>query len=147
MDIWFIQIPCIMFWMRAYPLQGQVGGGWALEIESFLGTVKCHRANRWVSFGAQKTRGRFQGLYCGGWGSRCIKELNRPALAAPPSTLIRNQEETVRYIICASRCIKEGMRKKDRGKRYVNDNYSLPFPPTCSTSVMLSASISLLLFR
>jgi hypothetical protein len=28
---------CIMFWMRAYPLQGQVGGGWALEFESFLG--------------------------------------------------------------------------------------------------------------
>jgi hypothetical protein len=28
---------CIMFWLRAYPLRGQVGGGWALEIESFLG--------------------------------------------------------------------------------------------------------------
>ncbi len=28
---------CIMFWMRAYPLQGEVGGGWALEFESFLG--------------------------------------------------------------------------------------------------------------
>ncbi len=26
-----------MFWMRAYPLLGQVGGGWALEISSFLG--------------------------------------------------------------------------------------------------------------
>ncbi len=22
--------PCIMFWMRAYPLRGQVEGGWAL---------------------------------------------------------------------------------------------------------------------
>ena len=22
--------PCIMFWMRAYPLLGQVGGGWIL---------------------------------------------------------------------------------------------------------------------
>ncbi len=33
----------------------------------------------------------------------CIKELNRPARAAPPITkLIRNQEETVRYIICTS---------------------------------------------
>jgi hypothetical protein len=31
---------CIMFWMRAYPLRGQVGGGWALEFESFLGPVK-----------------------------------------------------------------------------------------------------------
>jgi hypothetical protein len=29
--------PCIMFWMRAYPLLGQVGGGWALGFESFLG--------------------------------------------------------------------------------------------------------------
>jgi hypothetical protein len=36
--------PCIMFWMRAYPLLGQVGGGWALEFESFLGPVKWHRA-------------------------------------------------------------------------------------------------------
>jgi hypothetical protein len=27
--------PCVMFLMRADPLQGQVGGGWALEIESF----------------------------------------------------------------------------------------------------------------
>jgi len=23
---------CIMFWMRAYPLRGQVGRGWALDI-------------------------------------------------------------------------------------------------------------------
>jgi hypothetical protein len=49
--------PCIMFWMRAYPLQGGVGGGWALEFESFLGPVKWHRADRQVPFvGAQKTR-------------------------------------------------------------------------------------------
>ncbi len=27
---------CIMFWMRAYPLHGQVGGGWAQEISSFF---------------------------------------------------------------------------------------------------------------
>jgi hypothetical protein len=24
-----------MFWMRAYPLLGEVGGGWALEISNF----------------------------------------------------------------------------------------------------------------
>jgi hypothetical protein len=30
---------CVMFWMRADLLQGQVGGDWALEIES-LGPVK-----------------------------------------------------------------------------------------------------------
>jgi hypothetical protein len=52
---------CIMFKMRAYPLRGQVGGGWALEFESFLGPVKWHRANRRVPFGAQKTQD-FQGL-------------------------------------------------------------------------------------
>jgi hypothetical protein len=28
---------CIMFWMRAYPLRGQVGGGWALEFSIFFG--------------------------------------------------------------------------------------------------------------
>jgi hypothetical protein len=28
---------CIMFWMRAYPLLGEVGGGWALEFPSYLG--------------------------------------------------------------------------------------------------------------
>ncbi len=28
---------CLMFCMRVYPLLGQVGGGWALEISSFLG--------------------------------------------------------------------------------------------------------------
>ncbi len=32
--------PCIIFWMRAYPLRGEVGGGWALEFLSFLGPVK-----------------------------------------------------------------------------------------------------------
>jgi len=31
--------PCIMFWLRAYPLRGEMGGGWALEFESFLGPV------------------------------------------------------------------------------------------------------------
>ncbi len=46
-----------MFWMRAYPLRGELGGGWALEFESFLGPEKWHRADRRVPFGAQKTRG------------------------------------------------------------------------------------------
>jgi hypothetical protein len=40
--------------MRAYPLRGEVGGGWALEFSSFLGPVKWHGANRRVPFGAQK---------------------------------------------------------------------------------------------
>jgi hypothetical protein len=47
---------CIMLWMRAYPLLGQVGGGWALEFETILSPVKCHRADRRVPFGAQTTR-------------------------------------------------------------------------------------------
>ncbi len=42
-----------MFLLRADPLRGQVGGGWALEIKSFLGPVKWHRADRRVPFGAQ----------------------------------------------------------------------------------------------
>ncbi len=45
--------PCIMFWMGAYTLRGEVGGGWALEFPSFLGPVKWERADRRVPFGAQ----------------------------------------------------------------------------------------------
>ncbi len=29
-----------MFWMGAYTLRGEVGGGWALEFPSFLGPVR-----------------------------------------------------------------------------------------------------------
>ncbi len=47
---------CIMFCMRAYPLLGEVGGGWALEFPSFLDPVKWERADRRVPFGAQKTK-------------------------------------------------------------------------------------------
>jgi hypothetical protein len=36
--------PYVMVLMQADPLQGQVGEGWALEIETFLGLVKLHRA-------------------------------------------------------------------------------------------------------
>ncbi len=51
--------PYDMFLMRAEPLRvhGQEGGGWALEIEPFLGLVKCHRAvGRMPYLGAQKSR-------------------------------------------------------------------------------------------
>ncbi len=40
--------------MRADPLRGQVGGDWALEIKTFLGHVKWHRAVRRMSFGDKK---------------------------------------------------------------------------------------------
>ncbi len=46
-----------MFWMCAYPLPEDVGGGWTLEFESFLGPVKWHWADRGVPFRAQKTPG------------------------------------------------------------------------------------------
>jgi hypothetical protein len=42
--------------MRADTLRGQVGGGWALEMNIFVGPVKWHRADRRVPFGARKTR-------------------------------------------------------------------------------------------
>jgi hypothetical protein len=48
--------PYIMFLMLEDTLRGQVGGGWALEIETFLGPVKWHRTVRRVPFGAQKSR-------------------------------------------------------------------------------------------
>ncbi len=49
---------CIMFWIRAYPLLGQVGGGWALEFSSFLGpkwhspigSMPFHRAQKTLEF-------------------------------------------------------------------------------------------------
>ncbi len=44
--------------MRAYPLyllRGQVGGGWALEFESFLGPVKWDPADRRVPFVVHNT--------------------------------------------------------------------------------------------
>ncbi len=58
--------PCLMFLMRADTLFRQVGGGWALEIESFLGPVNWHRADpdRRVPFGGQKTREDSQNIPC-----------------------------------------------------------------------------------
>ncbi len=46
--------PYVTLLMRANPLRGQVGGDWALEIDTFLGPVKWHRAVKRVPFGAQK---------------------------------------------------------------------------------------------
>ncbi len=43
-----------MFWMRAYTLRGEVGGGWALEFPSFLGPVKWEQAYRRVPFGSHE---------------------------------------------------------------------------------------------
>jgi hypothetical protein len=49
-----------MFLMRADTLRGQVGEGWALEIESILGPVKWQRAERRVPFGAQLGTGLYK---------------------------------------------------------------------------------------
>ncbi len=40
----------VMVLMRADSLLEQIGGGWALEIETFLGPEKCHRAVRRASY-------------------------------------------------------------------------------------------------
>ncbi len=55
--------------------EGKWVGGWALEIESFLGPVKWHRVNRRVPFGVQKTWD-FQ-------GPRIPSQDGYPSLAAP----------------------------------------------------------------
>jgi hypothetical protein len=47
--------PYVLLLMRENPLRGQVGGGWALEIETILGPVKRCRAFRRVPFGTQKS--------------------------------------------------------------------------------------------
>ncbi len=44
----------VILLMRANTLRGQVGSGGALEIKTFLGPVKWHRAVKRVPFGAQK---------------------------------------------------------------------------------------------
>jgi hypothetical protein len=51
---------CIMFWMYAYPLLGQVGGGRALEISSFLGH-KWHSPIGWMPFHRTEKTRDFQG--------------------------------------------------------------------------------------
>jgi len=51
--------PCIMFLMQADTLCGQMGGGWALEIESFLDPVKWHQGDRRVSFWGPKNLRRY----------------------------------------------------------------------------------------
>jgi hypothetical protein len=52
--------PCIMFWMRAYPLARGSGRGLGPGIREFFGSCEM-ASSRWqVTFGAQKTR-EFQG--------------------------------------------------------------------------------------
>ncbi len=48
--------PCVMLLMRADTLRGEVVGGLALEISSFVGPCEMARADTRVPLGAQKTR-------------------------------------------------------------------------------------------
>ncbi len=52
--------PCIMLWMRAYPLRGEVGGGWALEFSSFFGPCKMASSRQVSAIWGPKTR-EYQG--------------------------------------------------------------------------------------
>jgi hypothetical protein len=45
--------PCVIYAGISIRVLGHVGGGWALEIQNFLGPVKWHRAVRRVPFGPQ----------------------------------------------------------------------------------------------
>jgi hypothetical protein len=51
--LWPFTHLCLYGPLRAASILWQVGGGRALQIESFLGPVKWHRADRRVPFGAQ----------------------------------------------------------------------------------------------
>jgi hypothetical protein len=61
--------PCVMLFMRADPLQGQVGRGWALEIECHFGPKKvkqahsCHRILIAVNFNDGDRLLRFLGFW------------------------------------------------------------------------------------
>ncbi len=48
---------CNAFDSGSIHYEGKWEGGWALEIETFLGPVKWHRADRRVPPGAQKIGG------------------------------------------------------------------------------------------
>jgi hypothetical protein len=47
-----------MILLRADPLCGQVGGGWALEIETFLGPEKWHEPIGECHLGPKKFEGK-----------------------------------------------------------------------------------------
>jgi hypothetical protein len=73
-----------MFWMCAYPLQGEVGGGWALEFSSFLGPVKWHLADRRVPFEASLNQWR---------------KKSDPELDPDPDQLVRGTDPGIRIRI------------------------------------------------
>ncbi len=102
--------PCVMFLMHADPLRRQVAGGWALKIESFLGPVQWHQADRRVPFGAEKTQ---KSLCTGTYKSQVhrwfyVQELQRelPGPIAPiigeRKGLTASLELTVHGLFCQS---------------------------------------------
>jgi hypothetical protein len=62
-------------------------------------------------------RGRFQGPYCGEWTSRCIKELVRPARAAPPKLLYLKLSSGNFSILAACRDFTVSLEAKGRRGR------------------------------
>jgi hypothetical protein len=71
--------PYVMFFISADPFPGQVGGGWALEIDTFLGPVKWHRA---VMLVKKRREGDITGWMGGGGGGAVRK--NYRAATQPP---------------------------------------------------------------
>ncbi len=54
--------PCIMFWMRAYPLLGQVEGGFlGPKWHSPIGSMSFHRAQKTLDFQGPKGIGEDRG--------------------------------------------------------------------------------------
>ncbi len=61
--------------MRADPLLGQVGEGWSEEIESFLGPVKWHQADRKVAIWGPRNVAPSKTLLTGKAGHKNVKSL------------------------------------------------------------------------
>ncbi len=80
----FSKAPCVMLLMQSVSITRANGGGGGGLGPSYGCCPHQKRINHRCigGFMYKSPRGRFQGPYCGGWGSRCIKELNRPARAA-----------------------------------------------------------------
>ncbi len=74
-----------------------------MEIESFLDPVKWHRADRRVPFRAEKNCSetfitKLALIYIHERKLKVVRLSNITALLPPITKLIRNQEETVRYV-------------------------------------------------
>ncbi len=76
-----------------------MGGGWALEFESFLGPVKWHGADRRVPFGAQKTLKIMPRNL-----RNCESSVNGTGKMYAKKTLADKVEKNVKYSKCSRKC-------------------------------------------